>query len=59
MGHDCSGKGKDAAEYERETGVSWTSYFTDVPDDGNCLMHAVWLGLKTLLSFYPSLKVTT
>lgn len=31
--------------------------FVDVPDDGNCLMHAVWLGLSTLLRLYPHLKV--
>lgn len=51
-------KSVDAAEYERQTGVKWASCFTDVPDDGNCLMHAVWLGLKTLLTYYPELKVS-
>eukprot|EP00455_Lapot_gusevi_P025145 TRINITY_DN2638_c0_g2_i6.p1 TRINITY_DN2638_c0_g2~~TRINITY_DN2638_c0_g2_i6.p1 ORF type:complete len:260 (+),score=35.49 TRINITY_DN2638_c0_g2_i6:32-781(+) len=27
-------------------------------DDGNCLLHAFWLGLKTLLEYYPQFKLT-
>jgi len=44
--------------FELETGVTWEDTFTDVPDDGNCLMHAFWLGLKTLLERYPQLKLS-
>ncbi len=40
---------QDASDFEAATGIKWRSCFTDVPDDGNCLMHAVWLGLTTLL----------
>ncbi len=50
-------KGVDAAEFEKSTGILWSSCFTDVPDDGNCLMHAIWLGLKALTDHYPHLKV--
>ena len=45
-----------ASEYERVTGVSWSSSFADVNDDGNCLMAAVWKGLHALLQHYPHLK---
>jgi len=42
---------------ESETGILWDDSFTNVPDDGNCLMHAFWLGLKTLLERYPEFKL--
>jgi len=45
------------ADYETETGVLWKAVFTDVPDDGNCLMHAVWKGLGELLKHYPDLRI--
>ena len=47
----------DAAELEFATKIKWRSCFTDVPDDGNCLMHAVWLGLTSLLKMYPHLAL--
>jgi len=48
---------RDAAELAAETGVEWETGFTNVPDDGNCMMHAFWLGLKTLLNHYPHLRL--
>ena len=39
----------DPKVLEDATGILWSNKFTDVPDDGNCGMHAFWLGLKTLL----------
>jgi hypothetical protein len=50
--------GNVCVAWQDETKIKWRSSFTDVPDDGNCLMHAVWLGLKTLLQSYPRLKVS-
>ena len=47
----------DPAAFEEETQIRWKSCFTDVPDDGNCLMHAVWLGLSSLLKLYPALAL--
>jgi len=47
----------DPEDFESETKIKWRSCFTDVPDDGNCLMHAVWLGLSTLLKLYPHLSL--
>lgn len=41
------------AEYEAATGMSWQSTWHDVPDDGNCLLHAVWLALKALREYFP------
>ena len=41
------------SDYEAETGVRWRAVFTDVPDDGNCLMHAVW---KASPTFFRSLR---
>lgn len=38
-----------AQKLEAETGIKWSDKFTDVNDDGNCQMHCVWLGLKTLI----------
>jgi hypothetical protein len=48
----------DATEFERETSICWTDRFQDVEDDGNCLMTAFWLGLRTLLQLYPWLSAT-
>jgi len=39
--------------------VTWRDYFTDVADDGNCQMHCVWLGLRTLLGYYPNLSIAS
>ncbi len=47
---------QDASDFEAATGIKWRSCFTDVPDDGNCLMHAVWLGLTTLLKVLALFK---
>mmetsp|Transcript_11876 Transcript_11876/g.19780 ORF Transcript_11876/g.19780 Transcript_11876/m.19780 type:complete len:320 (+) Transcript_11876:70-1029(+) len=41
---------------ENDTGVLWSDSFTDVDDDGNCQMHCVWLGLRTLILHYPGLS---
>lgn len=49
--------GRDPAEYETATGIAWNKRFTNVPDDGNCGMHAFWLGLSTLLRHYPRLAL--
>jgi hypothetical protein len=49
-------EGRDPAELERETGLAWEDRFTDVPDDGNCMVHAIWLGLRRLLELYPHLR---
>lgn len=43
---------------EEETGFPWETTFTDVPDDGNCMVHAFWLGLKTLLDLHPNLHIS-
>jgi hypothetical protein len=48
-------QGLDPAEYDASTGIRWSSCFTDVPDDGNCMIHAVWLGLRALHQHYPAL----
>lgn len=39
----------DPSILEDKTGIFWSNRFTNVPDDGNCGMHAFWLGLRTLL----------
>ena len=44
---------------EDATGILWSNKFTDVPDDGNCGMHAFWLGLKTLLKVRGRLRWCT
>jgi len=49
--------GERAARFEAETKIKWNDSWTNVPDDGNCLLHAFWLGLSTLLQFYPHLKL--
>ena len=36
-------------ELVRCSGMQWSVDWTDVPDDGNCMAHAFWLALKTLL----------
>jgi hypothetical protein len=43
--------------FEQETKMRWSNVFTDVPDDGNCMMTAFWLGLATLIKYYPHLKL--
>lgn len=40
---------KQANAMHAPTGIAWDDKFTDVPDDGNCSMHAFWLGLRTLV----------
>lgn len=47
----------DPLEFERSTGIQWSDRFTNVKDDGNCLMHAVWLGLSTLIRLYPEARL--
>ncbi len=43
------------AQFSEQTGgLKWADKFTDVPDDGNCLLTAFWLGLTTLIRYYPS-----
>lgn len=45
-----------AERLESDTGLKWEEVFTDVPDDGNCMVHAFWLGLRTLLERHPELE---
>eukprot|EP00906_Rhabdomonas_costata_P032149 RCo045309 len=47
-----------AAALERQTGIRWSTRFENVDDDGNCLMTAFWMGLRTLLFHYPGLSIT-
>jgi len=47
----------DPQSYEQETGIQWEDHFTNVLDDGNCMIHALWLGLTTLLLHYPKLQL--
>jgi hypothetical protein len=32
------------------TGVAWADRLTDVPDDGNCLLHCVWSGIRAYMA---------
>eukprot|EP00467_Chlorarachnion_reptans_P018799 CAMPEP_0114497038 /NCGR_PEP_ID=MMETSP0109-20121206/6096_1 /TAXON_ID=29199 /ORGANISM="Chlorarachnion reptans, Strain CCCM449" /LENGTH=623 /DNA_ID=CAMNT_0001674363 /DNA_START=77 /DNA_END=1948 /DNA_ORIENTATION=+ len=47
---------RTALKLEEGTGIKWSTRFTDVDDDGNCQMHCVWLGLKTLIESNPDLR---
>jgi len=35
--------------------MSWSSEWTDVPDDGNCMIHGFYLALKKILEIDPEL----
>ncbi|GAB5360665.1 hypothetical protein AAMO2058_000646800 [Amorphochlora amoebiformis] len=49
-------KEKAIKEIEKD-GIYWSDCFSNVPDNGNCQVHCVWLGLKTLLQHYPDLAL--
>jgi len=44
------------AEFEKSTGMAWSEGWTDVPDDGNCMVHAIWQALTKLYELYPELQ---
>jgi len=46
-----------AAAFESRCGMRWRPHWTNVPDDGNCLMTAFWLGFKELLTHYPECRL--
>eukprot|EP00658_Telonema_sp_P-2_P042134 TRINITY_DN30206_c0_g1_i1.p1 TRINITY_DN30206_c0_g1~~TRINITY_DN30206_c0_g1_i1.p1 ORF type:complete len:492 (-),score=104.23 TRINITY_DN30206_c0_g1_i1:11-1486(-) len=50
----------DPGEFEAATGFRWSpDGFTDVPDDGNCMVHAIWLGLQDLAKIGAGSEETT
>eukprot|EP00475_Leptophrys_vorax_P021640 TRINITY_DN2939_c0_g1_i2.p1 TRINITY_DN2939_c0_g1~~TRINITY_DN2939_c0_g1_i2.p1 ORF type:complete len:426 (-),score=134.30 TRINITY_DN2939_c0_g1_i2:1182-2459(-) len=45
----------DPVWLKESTGTDWNPFWTNVPDDGNCLLHAFFLGLRALLLQRPDL----
>lgn len=50
-------RGINPQEYEAATGILWKSEFTDVPDDGNCLLTAFLMGLQALVTACPQVAI--
>jgi hypothetical protein len=50
-------RGVRPQDYEAATGILWNAEFTDVPDDGNCLLSAFLMGLRSLITACPQVAL--